>query len=69
MMLGLRLGDPNDEILGAWLAKESVRDVYLTDDVAVAAVLLERRSRDASPTRWPRSARSATPSSGGERRS
>jgi hypothetical protein len=25
MLLGLRVGDPNDEVLGAWLAKESVR--------------------------------------------
>ena len=32
MVLGLRLGDPNDEVLGAWLAKEYVRDIYLTDD-------------------------------------
>ena len=38
-MLGLRLGDPKDENLGAWLAKESVRDVYLTDDVSEATVL------------------------------
>lgn len=42
MALGLRLGDPDDEVLGAWLAKEYVRDVYLTDDPALAAVLLER---------------------------
>jgi transposase len=42
MMLGLRLGDPNDENLGAWLAKESVRDVYLTNDVAEAEVLLNK---------------------------
>ena len=27
MLLGLRAGDPDNEILGAWLAKESVRDV------------------------------------------
>jgi transposase len=27
MLLGLRVGDPHDELLGAWLAKESVRDV------------------------------------------
>jgi len=32
MLLGLRFGDPHDEVLGAWLAKESVRDLYLTDD-------------------------------------
>ena len=31
MALGLRLGDPNDEVLGAWLAKEYLRDVYLTE--------------------------------------
>lgn len=42
MLLGLRVGDPNDEVLGAWLAKESVRDVYLTDDPADAAVLLDK---------------------------
>jgi len=34
--------DPHDEVLGAWLAKESVRDVYLTDDANEAAVLLEK---------------------------
>lgn len=42
MLLGLRAGDPNDELLGAWLAKESVRDVYLTDDPVEAAVLLDK---------------------------
>jgi transposase len=42
LMLGLRLGDPKDENLGAWLAKESVRDVYLTDDLAEATLLLEK---------------------------
>ena len=42
LMLGLRLGDPKDENLGAWLAKESVRDVYLTDDLAEATVLLDK---------------------------
>jgi transposase len=42
MALGLRLGDPDDEVLGAWLAKEYVRDVYLTDDPQAAAVLLDR---------------------------
>ena len=36
------VGDPNDELLGAWLAKESVRDVYLTDDRTEAAVLLDK---------------------------
>jgi transposase len=42
MLLGLRIGDPEDELLAAWLAKESVRDVYLTADPAEAAVLLDK---------------------------
>jgi transposase len=42
LLLGLRAGDPNDEVLGAWLAKESVRDVYLTDDPATAELLLDK---------------------------
>lgn len=42
MLLGLRAGDPADEVLGAWLAKESVRDVYLTEDTADAALLLDK---------------------------
>ena len=42
MLLGLRFGDPHDEVLGGWLAKESARDVYLTDDPEVAALLLDK---------------------------
>ena len=42
MLLGLRAGDPHDELLGAWLAKESVRDVYLADTPADAATLLDK---------------------------
>lgn len=42
MLLGLRVGDPHDEVLGAWLAKESVREVYLTDDPRAAAILLDK---------------------------
>ena len=42
MLQGLRAGDPNDEVLGAWLAKEHVRDVYLADAHADAALLLDR---------------------------
>ena len=42
VLLGLRVGDPHDEVLGAWLAKESVRDIYLTDDPAEAAVLVDK---------------------------
>jgi transposase len=29
-------------VLGAWLAKESVRDVYLTDDPREAAILIDK---------------------------
>jgi hypothetical protein len=42
MALGLRPGDPDDEVLGAWLAKEYLRDVYLTEDPTQAAMLLDR---------------------------
>jgi transposase len=42
MLLGIRLGDPDDEVLGAWTAKESVRDVYLTEDPATAELLLDK---------------------------
>lgn len=42
MLLGLRAGDPHDEVLGAWLAKESVRDVYLAENHDDAAVLLDK---------------------------
>lgn len=42
MMLGLRYGDPHDEVLGAWLAKESVRDVFVADDPADAETLLDK---------------------------
>lgn len=38
----LQSRDPHDENLDAWLPKESVRDVYLTDDVAEATLLLEK---------------------------
>jgi len=42
MLLGLRVGDPADEVLGAWLAKESVRDVYLTNQPDDAALLIDK---------------------------
>ena len=42
MLLGLRRGDPKDELLGAWLAKESVRDIYLTERVGEARTLLRK---------------------------
>lgn len=42
LLLGLRVGDPDREVEGAWLAKESVRDIYLTEDIEEAAILLEK---------------------------
>ena len=55
LLIGLRVGDPNDELLGAWLAKEAARAIYLVDDPAEAAERLDnailgmrrrRRARD-----------------------
>ncbi len=37
----LRADDPRDEVRDAWVAKEKVRDVYLTDDPEHAAVRLD----------------------------
>lgn len=42
MLLGLRVGDPDDEVLGGWLAKESVRDIYLAANRAEAALLIDK---------------------------
>ena len=42
MLLGMRAGDPDDEVPGAWLAKKSVRDVYLSNDPNDAALLLNK---------------------------
>lgn len=42
VLLGLRIGDPHDELLGAWLAKESVRDIYLTDHRPDAELLIDK---------------------------
>jgi len=42
MLLGLRVGDPHDELLGSWLAKESVRDIYLAADRAEAELLIDK---------------------------
>jgi len=42
MLLGVRAGDPDDEVLGAWLAKESVRDVYLAERPDDAELLLDK---------------------------
>lgn len=37
----LDAGDPDDEVSDCWVAKEKVRDVYLTDDEDLAAELLD----------------------------
>jgi transposase len=42
MLLEMRLGDPDGDVTGAWCAKESVRDVYLTDNPADAELLLDK---------------------------
>ena len=42
LLLGLRIGDPDNEVHGTWLAKESVRDIYLTSDPSQAEVLLDK---------------------------
>jgi transposase len=39
---GLRTGDPNLEVLRAWMAKENVRSIYLTSNVKVATTLLDK---------------------------
>lgn len=38
---GLDRGDRTDQVLDCWLAKEKVRDVYMTDDAERAAILLD----------------------------
>jgi hypothetical protein len=35
-------GDPHDDLLGAWLAKESGHDIYLTERAGEAKVLLKK---------------------------
>ena len=45
MLLGLRVGDPQDEVLGAWLAKESVRDIYLAQSWRDARTLLDKAAK------------------------
>lgn len=41
LMEALRLGDPYDEVLGAWLAKEACRSIYAEKNVDMAAELLD----------------------------
>jgi transposase len=41
LMEALRRGDPYDEVVGAWLAKEACRSIYMQDDVDEAARILD----------------------------
>ncbi len=49
VLLGLCAGDPNNEVLGADLAKESVRDVYLATNRAQGSS--PRQSHQGLPSR------------------
>jgi transposase len=42
LQAGLVAGDPDDEVLDAWLAREHVRDLYLSGDPAEAAALFDK---------------------------
>lgn len=64
MLLGLRAGDPDEEVLGAGPAKESVRDAYLTDNPDDGELLLDKEI-EGEPSAEP----SAEPSPAGELRS
>ena len=69
LLLGLRLGDPHDELLGAWLAKD--RSVTSTSPTTrrKPPCSSTRPSSAVAPTTSKRSARSATRCSDGEGRS
>jgi transposase len=41
MWAALRDGDPDGEVQDCWVAKEKVRDIYLTDDPDLAAIALD----------------------------
>ncbi len=61
LLLGLRAGDPYDEVLTAWLAKESVRDVYRLYALQWGARVLMRggdgRWGQVTPPAWRRTRR------------
>lgn len=42
MLMGLRLGDPDGKVLGTWLAKESVRNIYLAETLDEAELLIDK---------------------------
>jgi transposase len=69
MLLGLRLGDPDDAVLGTWLDRsQCVTSISPTIRLSPPCCWTRRLSA-ASPTRCPRSARSATRSRPGGQRS
>jgi hypothetical protein len=69
MLLGLRLGDPDDAVLGTWLDRsQCVTSISPTIQQSPPCCWTRRLSA-ASPTRCPRSARSATRSRPGGQRS
>ncbi|MFV0490112.1 MAG: ISL3 family transposase, partial [Vibrio fluvialis] len=53
MLEGLRAGDPHDEVVGAWLAKEHIRDLYLADSYnemrSLLAMTIRRCQADEVP--------------------
>ncbi|MDA8040725.1 MAG: transposase [Actinomycetota bacterium] len=57
LLAGLRVGDPKDELLGAWLAKEAVRTIYLVDTWPLRRRCLTTPSTPAGATRFLRSGR------------
>jgi transposase len=50
---GLDRGDALDQVTEAWMAKEKVRDVYLTNDVELATVRLDEAIAFTSASKTP----------------
>ena len=70
MLLGLRVGDPDEEVLGAWLAKEHRSGTSTWPTIRpTPRCCSTRRSRAATPTRCPRWNRSGARSPDGAARS
>lgn len=53
LVAGLDSGDALDQVLDAWMAKEKVRSVYLTDDVDLATAQLDDAIAFASASKVP----------------
>ncbi len=58
MLLGLRVGDPSDELLGAWLAKEAVRFLYDIPNPDVADRFVAELAADLQDDTFPAEVRS-----------